>query len=178
MGFALNNLALSALMEGKLERAIVLGEEALTLFHVHDIRGGVVEVLVTTGQIAAAAGAAERAWARLVQALRRGWPVGPHWLVAVGLEALARQLGPQPEAIRLFGAAQAWRSAMGLAVAGYRQPAYAAAVTAGRHALGEGEFAARWAVGSGWPPEQAVAAALTMPPQQRERGSHAACAAE
>ncbi len=37
--------ALAALMEGDLGRAAELGEEALTLFQVHDIRGGVVEVL-------------------------------------------------------------------------------------------------------------------------------------
>ncbi len=164
MGFALNNLALAALMEGELERATRLGEEALSLFQVHDIRGGVVEVLVTTGQIAAAAGERERAWARLTEGLRRGWPVGPHWLVATGVEELARLLGSQPEAVRLFGAAQAWRDAMGLAVAGYRRPAYEAALTAARQGLGVGEFAALWAEGIGWPPERAVAVALALKP--------------
>jgi hypothetical protein len=33
--------------------------------------------------------------------------------------------------------------------------------------LGEGEFAALWAEGAGWPPERAVAAALALPSPQR-----------
>ena len=164
-GFALNNLALAALMEGDLERAAELGEEALTLFQVHDIRGGVVEVLVTTGQIAAAAGATEQAWVRLAEGVRRGWPGGPHWLVATGVEELARQLGPQPDAVRLHGATNSWRSVMGVPVLTYRRPAYEASVAAARGALGEAQFAALWAEGALWPPERAVAVTLTLKPR-------------
>jgi predicted ATPase/DNA-binding SARP family transcriptional activator len=163
-GFALNNLALAALMEGDLERATALGEEALTLFQIHDIRGGVVEMLVTTGQIATATGATEQAWTRLAEGIRRGWPVGPHWLVATGVEELARQLGPLPDAVRLHGAAKAWRSVMGVPVPTYRRSTYEASVAAARVALGEAQFATLWAEGALWSPERAVAVALTLKP--------------
>lgn len=162
IGFALNNLALAALMQGELERAAALGDEALTLFHMHDIRGGVVEALITAGQITAATGAYTQAWEQLREGVRRGWTVGPHWLVAAGLEELARCLGPLPDAVRLYGAAHAWRRAMGVSLPAYRQPAYEAAVTAARHALGEALFAALWAEGAAWPPGHAVALALEL----------------
>lgn len=159
-GFALNNLALAALMQGDLGRAAALAEEALTLFRAHGIRGGVVELLITTGQIASATGSIERAWSNLVEGVRRGWPAGPHWLVATGLEELARLLEHSPAAVRLYAATTTWRTAMGVPLPAYRQPSYEAAVSAARSALGDDQFAALWAEGAAWQPERAVAVVL------------------
>jgi predicted ATPase/DNA-binding SARP family transcriptional activator len=162
IGFALNNLALAALMQGELERAAALGDEALTLFHMHDIRGGVVEALITAGQIAAASGACAQAREQFVEGVRRGWTVGPYWLVAAGLEELAHCLGPLPDAVRLYGAAHGWRCAMGVSLPAYRRTAYASALATARAALGEQQFTALWAEGAAWPPERAVAVALEL----------------
>ena len=60
-GFSLNNLALAAAMRGDLERAHVLAEEALALFRAHGIQGGVVELLISLGQLECDRGAYERA---------------------------------------------------------------------------------------------------------------------
>jgi tetratricopeptide (TPR) repeat protein len=159
-GFALNNLALAASMQGDPARAATLAEEALALFHAHGVRGGVVELLITRGQVAAAAGSLEHARASLLEGVRRGWPAGPYWLVATGLEALAQLMGPTADAARLFAAMASWRAAMGAPLPPYRQPACEAAVSAARRTLGDDRFAAAWAEGAAWRPAQAVAAVL------------------
>jgi hypothetical protein len=92
--------------------------------------------------------------------VRRGWQVGPHWLVATGLEDLARHIGDQPMMVRLLAAMDAWRAAMGAPLPPYRRLAYDAALAAARRALGDDTFAALWAEGAAWPPERALAFGL------------------
>lgn len=162
-GFALNNLALAALMQGRLQQAEALAAEALGLFQAHSIRGGVVELLITCGQIAAAAGALEQARERLAEGVRHGWPTGPHWLVATGLEELAGvELSSDNAAhgVRLYAAATAWRAAMGTPLQPYRRAGLDRLIDTARLRLGEPRFSIAWAKGSAWPPGQAVAAAI------------------
>jgi len=159
-GFALNNLALAALMQRDCARAAALADETLALFHTHGIRGGVVELLVTAGQIASAAGSLEQARAYLVEGVRRGWPASPHWLVATGLEELANIMQDTVNSVRLHAAMASWRAAMGVPVPPYRRAACEATIVAARHALGAQHYAAAWREGAAWQPAQAVTVVL------------------
>jgi predicted ATPase/DNA-binding SARP family transcriptional activator len=163
VGFSLNILALAAMMSGDLERAAMLAEEAWAVFRANEIHSGVVSLLITHGQIACASGEYAQAQALLVEALKRGWPGGPHWLVVTGLEELTRvelAAGKAARAAQLYAAAVCWRSQMEAPLQPYRRAALDATLAAARAALGEQAFAAAWAEGSAWPPEQAIAVAL------------------
>jgi predicted ATPase/DNA-binding SARP family transcriptional activator len=162
IGFALNNLALAELMHGDLERAAALAEEALALFRSHDIRAGVVELLVTLGRIAAARNDWRRAHTLLVRDIDE-WP-GPRWLVLTRLETLAQVMaasGDASHAVRLWAATATRRAIMGTPLPPSRRGRYAADLDAARQALGDELFAAAWAEGAAWTPEHAVAATTT-----------------
>jgi tetratricopeptide (TPR) repeat protein len=77
IGFALNNLALAAYVEGEMARAFALADENVSLFRRLQAEGGLAEVLITLEQIARAQGDATAALGAMTEALRLAWAVGP-----------------------------------------------------------------------------------------------------
>lgn len=166
IGFSLNNLATAAGMRKAWDRAELLVTEALALFRDYGIRGGVLEMLISRGEIACAREDYRRAGSTLRQGLAEGWPAGPHWLVATGLEVLARVLlseGDVETSALMLGAARQWRRVMKAPVPPYRQAALGDTLQAVRAKLGDCTFAATEARGASLQPGQAVALALGSP---------------
>jgi tetratricopeptide (TPR) repeat protein len=163
VGFSLNNLALAAYMEGELTRAATLGAESVALFRGLKAESSLAEVLLTTGRIHAAQGAAAAARNDIAAALRLASGAGPRWLVAASLEALAglsMQQGLARHAARLLGAATALRAAMGAPVPPYCRPEIEATSSAARTSLGAEAFTAAWNEGESMPVEQTLIDAL------------------
>jgi predicted ATPase/transcriptional regulator with XRE-family HTH domain len=163
IGFSLNNLALAAAARADFERAQTLLDEALALFRSTGIRGGVVELLVSRGQVANDRGDCPSARPQLREALKNGWPAGPYWLVATGLEELVRSTvvqGDPSTAAQVIGATRAWRDQMGAPVPPYRWATVEALAADARRRLGDDAFSAAADKGALLLPEEAVFLAL------------------
>jgi predicted ATPase len=89
IGFALNNLALAAYLEGDLTNALGLVNESVALFRAQKADGSLAEVLITLGQIVRAQRDGAAAYTVLTEALQFAWAVGPRLMVASALEGLA-----------------------------------------------------------------------------------------
>jgi tetratricopeptide (TPR) repeat protein len=157
IGFALNNLALAAYLEGDLVRAFSLVEESVQLFRSLQADSSLAEVLITLGQIARAQGDHEAAYRALTEALRLAWAVGPRLLVVAALEGFAAVVVAQQQAelaARLLGAAAALRGQMGTPVRPVDQATVELALADARSMLGDTAFAAVWAEAQALAPEQ------------------------
>ena len=171
IGFSLNNLGLAAAITGDLARAEKLTGKGLDVFRTHWMRGGLLELMVSTGQVACDLGDFGRAKAVLSDAVRQGWPGGPYWKLATGLEELARVMaadGDPAKAARLLGAARAWRRGMGAPVPPYRRFVVESTLAAAGRALGDQAFLLAVGDGELLPPQEAIALAVGKTTAQRQ----------
>jgi hypothetical protein len=143
----------------------------LALFRQQGIKGGLIELLVSSGQVACERAQFATATEMLREALSEGWPAGPYWKVATALEELARVLvaeGNAGTAGLLMGAAQAWRERMGAPVPPYRWATVASVVAVAEEALGHEAFTTARKAGEELLPEQVVVMALGLGKNSRK----------
>lgn len=86
IGFALNNLAYAAYMEGDITQAFTLANESVSLFRGIDRGTGMVETLVTLGYVLLAQGEMAAVDEALSEVLRLALVHGPRLFMASALE--------------------------------------------------------------------------------------------
>jgi non-specific serine/threonine protein kinase len=160
VGFALNNLALAAYLDGDLALAARRAEEGASFFRQLQAEPNLAEVLVTRGRIQGAQGETAAAQASLAEALRLAWVKGPRWIVAAALEALGAQAVRRAQVehgVHLLAAAATLRRAMGTPVWPADRSAREDVLAAARGSLGDVAFDKARAVGETLPLQQIVA---------------------
>lgn len=160
IGFALNNLALAACLEGDFAHASMLIDESVALFRAQKAEGSLAEVLITHGRVLGAQGEFAAAQAALRESLALGWSVGPRLLVPAAFEelaALATHAGDAGLATRLFAAAAHLRAQMGVPVRPSDQPRLDHALAAARMSLGADGFTQLWDAAAALPTEHFLA---------------------
>jgi predicted ATPase/DNA-binding CsgD family transcriptional regulator len=164
-GMVLASLGDMAYEQGDLPRARALNEEALGLWQRRGDAWGMAISLLNLATVTAADGDLALAAARDRQSLSLYRDLGDRAGVAyalTGLAVIAAQLGHAVAAARLFGAAEAMREPIGLAVPRMMQQDYDRAIEMGRTAAGEERFAVAWSAGRDLTLEEAFALATTL----------------
>jgi tetratricopeptide (TPR) repeat protein len=160
---ALNNLGLVAQELGDPARARALYEESLALKRELGDTWGVAGALHNLGGVAQDLGDYARAAALHAESLRLAQELGDRLLVAViveGLAGVAAAQGRARRAARLFGAAEAWRDALGMPPRSSQRADRDRAAQGARAAVGEAAWTAAWTAGRGLTIEQAIVEAL------------------
>jgi predicted ATPase/transcriptional regulator with XRE-family HTH domain len=159
LGFAFNNLAVAAYLEGDLPQALALVNDSAALFRRQRSDASLAEVLVTQGNILRAQGEEAAAYEALIEALRLAWVVGPRLVVVGALEGLAvvlAQRGQAEWAARLLGAAAVSRERMGTPVRPVDRSTLEQTRETARAALDAETFTSMWEAGSREPLEQSL----------------------
>lgn len=146
-GFSLHNLAVAALIDGDLPRAAALCQESLDIFQRGDVQGAIAEVMATYGPVLHEAGNREAAQVTLLEALRLSHQVGPRWVVAAVLEALASlavDLGQPAAAVGMISRASSIRATLEVPVRPNWQPRLDRALAQVQTVLDSRAFAAAW----------------------------------
>jgi tetratricopeptide (TPR) repeat protein len=159
VGFALNNLALAAHLEGNLALAATLSQESEAFFRELQAEPSLAEVLVTLGRVKGAQGEGLAARASLAEALRLASAKGPRWVVAAALEELGVRQGQARHGVMVLAGAARLREVIGAPVRPADRRALAGALTAAEVTLGATAYAETWTVGQAAPLEQIVARA-------------------
>jgi len=164
LAFTLNRLGHEAYERGDWSRAEPVLEEALERWRHLGNPWGIGVVLGKLGDVAQARGDDARAAALYRQSL-------DFWLghgnelgtveILTGLARLAAKRSPEG-AVRLFAAAEAVQTRIGLTLAPALRAKNERAQAAARGALGEEAFAATWGAGQNLPLDRAVAEAQTV----------------
>jgi hypothetical protein len=135
-GLALHNLGLAAGYQGDYARAEVLLAKSLSALQQSAVSPVIAEVLMAVGLVALEQGQHEQAQQALVESLGTAttWTLGT---VLEGLAGVAAGQGHLARAARLFGAAAAVRTRLGVPLRPANQALYQRHVTHTRAALGE-----------------------------------------
>jgi ATP/maltotriose-dependent transcriptional regulator MalT len=162
--FALKNLGFVADKRGDRAQADVLYEQALTKFRDIGNTFGTAITLINMAKSARDRGDLSRATALYAEALALRWDKGDKILVASCLRGLALVAGlarQYQRAVRLFGATEALREAIGAGES--RSASDASVLAAARRALGDPAFDGARSAGRALSLPDAVAEALAIP---------------
>jgi non-specific serine/threonine protein kinase len=154
MGYARNGLGLIAWRRGDLEAAQAQLEESLRLYQEAGDKRYIAMGYKDLGQLAHARGKDADALTLARNALNIFRELGDRQGQAESLAALAAALGPTPEAARLFGVADALRTALGSPLPIVEQPGYERDLATVRQGLGAEAFEVEWRVGQSLPLDQ------------------------
>jgi hypothetical protein len=127
-------------------------------------RRGTARSLCLLAKVIAAQGDNTRARALYEESLALLRALGCSEYMALCLEGLGVVVAAQKpgSAVRLWGAAEALRAAIGAPIPPIERASYEQAVAAARTELGESDFAAAWAQGRATPLEQVISTVLKM----------------
>jgi predicted ATPase/class 3 adenylate cyclase/Flp pilus assembly protein TadD len=166
VAMVLANLGGIAMDQGDCAAAGPLFEESLAMHRESGDQGSMAAVLHNLGKVAHRQGDVVTACHKFREslAIRRelGDPRGMA-LALVGLGVAAGARGNFTRSVRLFGAAEAAREAVGATLPPSERGDHDLQAAGARAALGEEEYAALWAEGRVMPLEQAVAYAMEPP---------------
>ena len=170
MAWALNSLGIVAHVAGHLERAATLFGESLALKRELGDKWGVSNSLLNLGNLAELQGKHEQAVALDTESLAIKHELGDKEGIARCLNALASvaaHSGQAERAARLFGASQALRESIDLALDPLNRPLRDRDVASVRKKLRAASFEAAWRDGYTMPLEKAVAYALATGEQDQ-----------
>jgi ATP/maltotriose-dependent transcriptional regulator MalT len=156
-----------ALIQNDLATARSLAEESLVLYREMEYRKGTAESLCLLSRIATVSGDYTSASTLCTECLAIAKEMGDKEVLAFGLEGVAGVIAAQESvgistkgalwAVKLWGAAESVRDAIGAPLPPLERASYERAVTAMRTQLGEETFAAAWGEGRSMTPEQILA---------------------
>jgi predicted ATPase/transcriptional regulator with XRE-family HTH domain len=147
---SLYNLGDAAVHLGEYTSAVALLSESLALFRRLGASHRIAQTLHSLATVALRRGDLGAAEAQHAEALSRFRGAGDGWGQALCLEGLAEVAawaGRHADAVRLFGAADAWRESNGAPVPPNDRADHARALATAAHSLGEVAFAVAWADG-------------------------------
>jgi ATP/maltotriose-dependent transcriptional regulator MalT len=158
-----SNLGWVSYLIGDLEQSASLTLESLGQFRTLGMTQDIALALSNLGEIAAIRGDYHQAAKLYQERLALAWDAWGIRMSIEGLAMIAASAGEAERAARLYGAAEAYREALGTSVTpgGYRD-AYEASVSAAKTALGEERFAAAWTAGRALTVEEARAEAARL----------------
>jgi len=159
MGFALNNLALAAYLEGDLTQAFALASESVSLYRAQTADTKLAEVLVTLGSVLRAQAELATAQETLTEALQLAFVVGPRLTVVTALEALAGvrvEQGGVVLAVHMLSAASTLRAQMGTPLRPIDQAPFETTLDSARSKIAPEDFSAAWSEAERLPLEQIV----------------------
>ena len=167
----LASLGIIAQRQGNLEEARRFQEEARRLHESIGNKGGLIVALINLAVTVLMQGDVECTHALLVESLALSRETGEHWTVPYALSNLAElalQQGRPERAVRLYGAEEVLREAIGLNLSPRDRQECERGVAVVRSALGEERVASFWAEGRAMTSEQAIVYALEDSLPERE----------